>query len=279
MPELPEVEAVRRTIERALKGQKLVKVEVSDDRLVVTGCTPTALKERLEGATLKAVGRRGKTFWLDLDERGFVGGHLGMSGWVRELEVGEKRLHGHGKAPLDDENGPRFLKLRLQGENGRVVVMTDGRRLGRLWLSDGPAKDPKVKQLGPDTWTDPPTVATLAKRFEKKSAPLKAALLDQKLFAGVGNWVADEVCYQARLNPARLCNSLTEAEITELLRALKQILVLAVEVEADDSKYPETWLFAHRWGGKRGSQEIKGHKIMRETVAGRTTAWVPDLQK
>ncbi|MES1227885.1 MAG: hypothetical protein ABUL72_04385, partial [Armatimonadota bacterium] len=107
----------------------------------------------------------------------------------------------------------------------------------------------------------------------------KGALLDQSLFAGVGNWVADEVLYHAHINPARLCNTLAEAEIKALLKQLKVVLDVAVDAEADDNKYPATWLFSHRWGGKRGSQEINGHKIVRDTVAGRTTAWVPEVQK
>lgn len=278
MPELPEVEAVRRTYERALVGAKLVDVVATDDSIVFVG-GPSAVRDRLLGAELKAVGRRGKTFWLDLGSRGFVGCHLGMSGWAREIGVGEKRLHGHGRAPLDDENGPRFLKLGLVGDNGRTVAFTDGRRLGRIWLSDGPGRDTKIDQLGPDAWLEPPSVASVLKWFSRKKAPLKAALLDQTLFAGVGNWVADEVCYHARINPARLCLTLSEAEVGALLTSLKDVLDLAVDVEADDSRYPESWLFPHRWGGKRGSQEIAGHAIVRDTVAGRTTAWVPDIQR
>lgn len=278
MPELPEVEAVRRTYERALLGARLEKVVTRPDDIVFVGGADK-VRERLLGATVVAVGRRGKKFWLELGERGYVGLHLGMSGWAREIGVGEKRLHGHGKAPLDDENGPRFLKLGLVGSNDREVVFTDGRRLGRIWLSDGPGRDPKIDQLGPDAWLETPSVGTVSDWFARKKAPLKAALLDQTLFAGVGNWVADEVCYHAHLNPARLCLSLSQDDIAGLADALKKVLDLAVEVEADDSRYPAGWLFGHRWGGKRGSQEIDGHAIVRDTVAGRTTAWVPDLQR
>jgi formamidopyrimidine-DNA glycosylase len=278
MPELPEVEAVRRTYERALVEALLVEVVATDDSIVFVG-GPEPVAERLRGARLKGMGRRGKTFWFDLGERGFVGGHLGMSGWAREIGVGEKRLHGHGNAPLDDENGPRFLKLGLTGDNGRTVALTDGRRLGRIWLSDGPGRDAKIDQLGPDAWLETPSVESVLGWFARKKAPIKAALLDQSLFAGVGNWVADEVCYHARLNPARICQSLTEVEVVALIKALRDVLDLAVEVEADDSRYPAGWLFAHRWGGKRGSQEIDGHAIVRDTVAGRTTAWVPELQR
>ena len=108
--------------------------------------------------------------------------------------------------------------------------------------------------------------------------PIKAALLNQKLFAGVGNWIADEVLYQIKLSPHRFCNSLTDSEVKHLRTTLLRILRKAVEVEADATRFPKTWLFHHRWG-KQAETDAQGEALRFDTVGGRTTAWVPSRQK
>ena len=115
--------------------------------------------------------------------------------------------------------------------------------------------------------------------IHKRNAPIKAVLMDQTMMSGVGNWVADEVLYHARIAPKRLGSSLKPAESKKLKATILEILKKAVEVDADFEHFPETWLFHHRWGGKRGTQEIGGKRIVRETVGGRTTAWVPSVQR
>ncbi|MDK3161134.1 DNA-formamidopyrimidine glycosylase family protein [Kamptonema cortianum] len=280
MPELPEVETVRRTIERVLKGQRIVDAEVVPDEIVLQGREPEEVRAVVQGQVVTGAGRKGKYWWIELNERPWLFGHLGMAGWLREYGADTIRLREHGQAPLDDETGrPRFLKLRLRGEDGREIVMTDGRRLARLWLAESPEADPRVSQLGPDTWLELPDNSDLHKMLIKRKAPAKALLLDQKLFAGVGNWIADEVLYHSGIAPSRTGESLTVQEVSRLRDALKMVLDLAVEVGADASQYPKSWLFHYRWGGKGGDEEIEGHPIIRETIGSRTTAWVPSKQK
>ncbi|MCW5935932.1 MAG: hypothetical protein KIT11_01315 [Fimbriimonadaceae bacterium] len=281
MPELPEVEAVRRLLERVVAGRRIVQANAADDPIVFKGSSEPVVAALL-GARVKAVGRKGKVFWLELEDGPAVMGHLGMSGWIREVSgTGpEKRLVSHGNAPLDDPEGqPRFLKLRLATDEQRTVAFTDARRLGRVWLASSAAEDPMLRALGPDAWLEPYNPPRLAKALAGRTAPIKSLLLDQRLFAGVGNWVADEVLYQARIAPARPAGTLNAKERGALVRALKTVLDLAVEVEADADRYPEGWLFHHRWGGRRGKDEIEGRPIRRETIGGRTAAWVPSLQR
>lgn len=281
MPELPEVESVRRVMERVLVGQTIAHVEIADDPIVLSKVPSSVVEQRLAGARVQAVGRKGKLWWIALEEEPWLYGHLGMSGWIRQTGIErEKRLVSHGKAKLDDDEGnPRFLKMRLTTEAGGQVVLTDGRRLARLWLGEHSDREPKVLALGPDAWTAPLSVSKLAAIFQRRSAPIKALLLDQTLFAGVGNWVADEVLYHARISPNRPASSLTMHEIDELANCLQSVLTRAVEVDAESSAFPSDWLFHVRWGGSKGSSEIGGRTIRRDTVGGRTTAWVPDLQK
>ncbi len=280
MPELPEVETVRRIFDRVLTGKKIVEAEVVPDDIVLKGTSAESLQARLQGATVVGTGRKGKYWWIDLGDRGVLFGHLGMAGWVREIGAHTIRIREHGNAPLDDANGrPKFLKLRLRAEDGREVVMTDGRRLARLWEGDSVEGDKKLKALGPDMWTDLPTTEALFEKLKKKKAPMKAILLDQKVFAGVGNWIADEVLYQAGIAPKRLGSSMTLEEVEILREKLWEILDLAVQVGADKEKFPETWIFGSRWGGAKGEEFFQGEPLVREQVGGRTTAWVPTRQK
>jgi len=281
MPELPEVETVCRVMRHALQGKRITEVEVVRDPIVFASFSPKAIEKALLDRTVRAVGRRGKFFWLILDGDGpTVFGHLGMSGWVREVGIQGTRLHGHGRAPFDDTEGrPRFLKLGVRTRSGSGIVLTDPRRLGRVWLSASPEHDLRVKRLGPDAYDALPTAPELVALFGRRRIPIKAVLLDQSTLAGIGNWVADEVLYQARLAPQRSASSLDAVEVKALRRAIVAVLARAVKAGADHARFPKSWLFEHRWGGSRGSERIGGQRIVREQVGGRTTAWVPSRQR
>ena len=260
-------------------GKKIAAAEFVEDDIVMKGLSPQFLHDAVVGQTVKAVGRKGKYFWLELDEKPWLFAHLGMAGWLREIGEPTIRLREHGEAPMEDETGrPRFLKMMLIAEDGRKVAMTDGRRLSRIWLAESPNHG-AIAKLGADVFLDLPSVDEIYKKVVKRNAPLKAILLDQAVFAGVGNWIADEVLYVARLRPSRLGSSLTETEAKKLRDAIKFVVDHAVEVGADKEKFPDTWLFHSRWGGKKGDDVIGGEQIVREQIGGRTTAWVPTLQK
>jgi formamidopyrimidine-DNA glycosylase len=281
MPELPEVETVCRLMRKALRGKRITRVEVAGDALFFSGLASSAIERALLRRTVREVGRHGKFFWLTLDGDGpTVFGHLGMSGWIRAVGKQGTRLQGHGDAPFDGEDGrPRFLKLGIYTRAGSGIVLTDPRRLGRVWLGSSPAADSRVKRLGRDAFDDLPSLSDLRTLFARRRIPIKAVLLDQSALAGIGNWIADEVLYQARIAPKRSAVSLTAAETAALRRAIRSVLARAVEVGADHRQFPKSWLFEHRWGGTRGAAQIGGQTIVREEVGGRTTAWVPTRQK
>lgn len=280
MPELPEVETVRRTLSRVLQGRRIVRAEVVRDEIMMFGVDPEVIRQAIEGRVVTEVGRLGKYWWLEFEEKPWLYGHLGMAGWVRELGAPTIRLREHGNAPMEDEAGrPRFLKLLLETEDGGRVAFTDGRRLGRLWLSTDHTSDKRMDRLGRDVYNDLPSQKELHSILSKRKAPIKALLLDQKLFPGVGNWIADEVLYWAKISPKRLGNELTAAQVKALRTSLVEVIAKAVEVGADKAQFPKNWLFHVRWDGKRGHEFIDGMPIVRETVGGRTTAWVPKVQK
>ncbi len=281
MPELPEVESVCRLMKKTLVGKRIARVEVVRDPIVFSKDSPNAVENALVGRTVDAIGRRGKFFWIRLRGPGpTLFGHLGMSGWIREVGSQGTRLHVHGAAPFEDPDGtPRFLRLLIEVRGGHGIAFTDPRRLGRIWLGGAPETEPRVKRLGRDAYEDLPTVAELLVMLGRRKLPIKAVLLDQSALAGIGNWVADEVLYQSKIAPKRLASSLDEREAAALRRAIASVLHHAVKVGADSDRYPKSWLFRHRWGGARGATRIGGQTIVREEVGGRTTAWVPSRQK
>jgi formamidopyrimidine-DNA glycosylase len=278
MPELPEVESVRRLLERVLVTQEIADAEVVPDDIVFGKADPTWIREAIVGKTVLAVGRRGKVFWLELAGKTWLVGHLGMSGWVREVGGHEHRLLNHGNAPLDDPEGrPRFLKLLLTAANGRSVAFTDGRRLARYSIQmDQLELGPNV---GRDVLLEPYSASELTSVLASRKGPIKSLLLDQVLFAGIGNWVADEVLYHAGIAPQRTGASLKPSEITGLSETILSIVEQAVAVNAESDQFPPDWLFHVRWGGKNGTAQIGGDAIVRESIGGRTTAWVPARQR
>lgn len=286
MPELPEVETVRRHMETALKGKKIKEVQAEEDKYLFAFTSANEVRKALEGAKVTGSGRRGKYFWLELNRKPWPIIHLGMSGNVAILKAKETGAHqkawgGRKRGGKNPEVDQRlwFCRLLLVASDKTEVGVTDPRRFGRMWLADDPLKHPRIAKLGNDPLVDFPSAKELQKKLSRRKAPIKAVLLDQGLFAGIGNWLADEILYQSRLAPDRLANELTLAQIQTIRTKTLAILKKAVAVGADYERFPSSWLFSHRWGKKANSKVAAGHAIEHTTIGGRTTAWVPDIQK
>ena len=112
-----------------------------------------------------------------------------------------------------------------------------------------------------------------------RSAPIKAVLLDQSVAAGVGNWIADEVLYQAGVDPRRRASTLTDAELRRVRERIRSVVATAVRYNSDSDRFPRHWLFHDRWGKKAMAMTSRGQPIRYATVGGRTTAWVPTVQR
>ncbi|HET8647547.1 MAG TPA: DNA-formamidopyrimidine glycosylase family protein, partial [Vicinamibacteria bacterium] len=237
MPELPEVEEARRLVRRRLVGRRLVEVAAREDPIVFAGLGPQRVVKALRGRSVRGVGRRGKHFWLELDRRPWPSFHFGMSGWL--------------EAYRDPKARPKFWRLEMVTGDGWRVAYADVRRFGRVRLQQDPPHEPPVSRLGFDPLLDLPSAAELRALLARRAAPIKAVLLDQSVFAGVGNWIADEVLYQAALRPHRPASSLSAAEVARLRSRLSFVVRRAVDVHANSERFPRTWLFHHRWGGRK----------------------------
>jgi formamidopyrimidine-DNA glycosylase len=279
MPELPEVDVARLAARRVAVGRRITGVWCAKDPIVFEGLPPARLRRALRGRRVLAVRRHGKHFWFELDRRPWLCLHFGMTGGLHTSRTPGVKLVSSGRRRPAETWPPRFARLRLTFDDGGELVIADARRLGRIRLRDDPRREPPISLLGFDAlWELPPPPRFVA-LLRERSAPVKAVLLDQSFAAGVGNWIADEVLYQARIAPRRPARSLSAAEARRLRAALRSVLTTAVRLRADGDRFPRTWLFHHRWDRDAGALTTRGEKIRRVTIAGRTAAWVPAVQR
>ncbi len=279
MPELPEVEAARHAALAVARGRRIVGVDVVADPIMYEGVAPARWKRALLGRRVLRVHRHGKHLWFELDRRPWPVIHFGMTGGIHTPLAGTVRLVSHGKRPPRTEWPPRFTKLVLRFDDGGELAVADARRLGRLRLRADPPTEPPVSLLGFDALLGLPSFAAFRDLVRARSAPMKALLLDQSFAAGVGNWIADEVLYQARIDPRRRAGTLSDDEIRRLRHRLRAVIVVSVRARNDSARYPRTWLFHDRWGKNPKAYTARGEKIRHDTVGGRTTAWVPAVQR
>jgi formamidopyrimidine-DNA glycosylase len=264
VPELPEVEAGRRIAERVLAGRKIACVHTVQDTIVYHGIPPRTFAATLKGRTVIGVHRKGKQLWMELDRRPWPGFHFGMTGSFQEYSARQDR--------------PAFWKIELITTAGQRLAMINKRRLGRIRLFNDPVREDPIAGLGFDPLYEMQDAAGFVESVRKRKVPIKVLLLDQSFTAGVGNWIADEVLYQARIAPRRRADQLSRKEVQSIRACLKRIIHRAVQVDADAERFPRTWLFHHRWGKKKSAVTARGEKVRFDTIGGRTTAWVPDRQ-
>ncbi|MEM6930161.1 MAG: DNA-formamidopyrimidine glycosylase family protein [Myxococcota bacterium] len=279
MPELPEAEHTRGVLQRTLAGRRIAEVEVAEDPIVYDGVPTAQVEEWLVGREVAETHRRGKYLWLELSEAPHLIVHLGMTGTVRTRGDEPLNLESSPKHP-DHSWPPRFTKLRLVTTDGDEVAYTNARRLGRLLFRGDPANERPIAKLGFDPLTDMPGREAFAQRIGRRSrAVLKALLLDQGFSAGVGNWIADEVLYQARIDPQRRAGTLSEQEVETLRKTIRRVVLTAVKADARKDRFPKGWLFHRRWGKKEDATTADGEPIAFVEIGGRTTAWVPGVQR
>jgi formamidopyrimidine-DNA glycosylase len=210
MPELPEVETIRAQLAPRLEGRTLLRVEILDPRLT-RPYDLFEIAEELEGDVVGAVERRGKYLLLRLASGRGLLVHLRMTGGFHWQPV------THERAVLDLDDGAR-------------LAYRDVRRFGTWLVLEGGELEPYlVAKNGPEPLGSRFTSAWLAAQLERRRAPLKAVLLDQRVVAGLGNIYADEALWRARVNPLRQANGLTAAEVARLVRTIRTALRTGIE--------------------------------------------------
>jgi len=273
MPELPEVETVRRALEMHVRGRRVLSVEAKPVQLR-RPLDPERLGAALTGAQLDMPRRRGKHLLVDVAERGTLMVHLGMTG---RLVLAEP-----------DHEPPRHTHLTLGLDSGRVLRFVDPRRFGLVhWLEPGQeAHDPSLVRLGLEP-LDPDLPLLLPQLLRSRRAPVKSLLLDQHLVAGVGNIYANEALWRAGITPDRAGSKISTQRLSTLARVLREVLTEAIAAGGTTirdfaSLGTEAGMFAIRlrvYGRDGEPCPTCATLIRRSVLAGRSTFFCPRCQR
>lgn len=298
MPELPEVAALAHALEKEVKSRRLLHIITKEqgggpreglyDDLVFSKAEEEAVHHAMEGKVLVGVGRKGKHLWMELSssssQQGKRGGgkggggdkqcvlfHMGMTGSL---------LYRHTSIPqyrsftLDASQWPpKHCKAEFVFEGDIHLAFCDQRRWGRLLLlppGKSPEEEAPVRDLAPDAWKELPPLHVFQPLLQGGKSgsglPVKAALLDQnKIVSGVGNWVADEVLYQAKVDPAKKCSALSNTEIQAIHDKIHYVCDTACQANAQSEAFPPEWLFHFRWTNKAKASTLLSLKKREET--------------
>ena len=216
--------------------------------------------------------------------------HFGMAGWfhIRNMET---QYYKPNASKNSADWPPKYWKFALstaEGPDKCEAAFVDFRRFARIRLIHCPADEIRtlspLKENGPDPVQDKDVLTEewLSQKLGSKHVPVKALLLDQANISGIGNWVGDEILYNAKIHPEQYSNTLSATQIKQLHKSIRYVCDFAVDNLADSNKFPEEWLFKHRWGkGKKDSASTlpNGSKFVFLTVGGRTSCVVPSVQK
>ncbi len=288
MPELPEVETIRRQLEPELTGRTLVGATVLDERwtrpersaLIVAG---------LLGRRIESVGRRGKYLLVGLDDGATLVMHLRMTGNLLLAERGEeaRRLGGARLYESESPTGPSHLRAEIELDDGRLLQFTDPRRFGHASLLPAGELDPYLdSRIGVEPLQEEMTAELIGRIAEGRRAPLKSFLLDQKGIAGIGNIYADEALHRAELHPLSPAGSMRPMH----WEALREGIVEALEEGLRNGGASIDDYLDSR--GEQGSMQDEflvhtragrdcprcGERINRIVVSGRSTYFCPGCQ-
>ncbi|MFH1767689.1 MAG: bifunctional DNA-formamidopyrimidine glycosylase/DNA-(apurinic or apyrimidinic site) lyase [Candidatus Omnitrophota bacterium] len=208
MPELPEVETIKRRLIKEIVNRRIKKIVIKDSRLI-KGIPPKIFKKRVEGKKIQDISRRGKVLIIKLDKSLFLIFHLRISGWI---------IVGRGEE--------RFSRLAFFLSDNKILHFCDQRVLGEIKLIDDWRKLPLIKRMGPELF-DINKEAFVA-LFKERTTRVHPLLMNQEFIAGVGNIYAQEVLFLAGLHPGRKVSSLTKGELEKIYCFLNFVLKAAI---------------------------------------------------
>ena len=293
MPELPEVETVRRGLEPWLVGARIDKVTLNRPNLRFP--FPDGLAKAIEGTTVVSVGRRAKYLLLLLDNGKTVLSHLGMTGSWRFAEHGidkPPRYYEPGEEPKHDH---MVWEISHPKHGHSHLIYADPRRFGFIDLYDDIADSPYLKDLGPEPLGNDFNAAEMAEKFTGKKTPIKSALLDQRVVAGLGNIYVAEALHRSHILPTILAGTLVTAKgkpkaaLEDLAHAVRQVLIEAIEVGGStlrDFRNAQggSGYFQHRFAvydreGQPCPTPLCSGTVQRIVQSGRSTFFCPVCQK
>ena len=259
MPELPEVATYQKFFEQAALHRRVVSVVVHELRVVLA--SPETLEKRLVGQTFVSTKRIGKQLFVELSGGAWLTLHFGMTGSLRYYR--------------DREDTPRFAKVVWGLDDGFFVAFCCPRILGRVGIADNLETFRKKKKLGQDAQRI--TREEFSQRLAGRKGLIKPLLLNQSLVAGLGNWIVDEILYQAKIHPMTPANQLSESDVARIYDKMQHVLETAIRHEARYEDFPRDFLVTYRWL-ERDGHPLQQKNIERMVVGGRSTYYCPDEQ-
>lgn len=231
MPELPEVETIRRDLEKKIAGQKIKDIAILATKSVHN--KKADFLSALVGNNFKHIERRGKLLMFALNKTGkyaYLLAHLKMTGQLIYRNKKQILAGGHSQTAMDTNVPNKFTRVIFTFGDGGQLFFNDLRRFGYLKLVSKEEKEKIVKNnFGIEPLTPDYIFESFAELFQKRQTNIKAFLLNQKLISGIGNIYADEACFEAKVLPTRKVNSLTPQEIKKLFKCVEDILRMAIE--------------------------------------------------
>ncbi|MGB3627421.1 MAG: bifunctional DNA-formamidopyrimidine glycosylase/DNA-(apurinic or apyrimidinic site) lyase [Henriciella sp.] len=224
MPELPEVETVRRGLSPVMDGRTILSVQLNRPDLRFP--LPAQFADRLSGARIDRLGRRSKFLVAELSSGDALIMHLGMSGRFTITDSGQLGEFHHEVAP-----DPKHDHVIFHMEGGQTVTYNDPRRFGfmELWPLAQMETYPRLAGLGPEPLSNTFSHAWLNEALKGKTGPIKSVLLDQRTIAGLGNIYVCEALYRAKISPRRRANTVPGERAARLTRAINDVIAEAIE--------------------------------------------------
>jgi formamidopyrimidine-DNA glycosylase len=274
MPELPEVETVRRLIAPHCIDQRIAGVDLGDFTGVLETDLPFDPITAMIGASILSVQRRGKYLFFPLDTELWLTIHLRMTGRLIVKDAGD--------VPI------RFEHIAIHLGSGEDLRFGDQRKFGRVTLLDKERIDVLSDRLGPEPFDRKLTARVLHERLGRRPGSIKGSLLDQGLIAGLGNIYVDEALWRSRIHPLTASHSLDETSLRRLLRAIQYVLRLSIQNQGTtfssfENPYGErgnnaSYLKVYGRSGERAICDRCGGPLERTVVAGRGTVFCPHCQ-
>ncbi len=267
MPELPEVETYRRYFEETSLHQPIADVYVQDTKLLTTDYD--TLVSQLRNRQFIGTKRIGKNLFAQLDAPYWLHFHFGMTGDLAYFR--------------DEEDTPRFARIVFKFANGFKLGFLCPRKFERIGIVADIDEYLLRKKINKDALEI--TVEELTRTLTKRKAPIKSVLLDQSTVAGIGNWIVDEVLFQAKIQPERIASQLTDNEVINIHTAMRLVIQTAIERQANYDDFPANFLIHARGWGRQGSESTIGicpecgQPISIIKVGGRTTFFCADRQQ
>jgi formamidopyrimidine-DNA glycosylase len=234
MPELPEVETIRRDLEERLPGKKIKEVEIHKERMV-KGISPQQLAKELAGKEVKHLRREGKIVIIELKEEKYLLIHLKMTGQLIYEDKKETVAGGHSREEetLEEAVGGelpnKYTHVIFEFQDGGCLYFNDLRQFGYIKLIEAKELEKIREDQGVDPLAEEFDAEYLADVLKKRSTEIKKVLMDQKVIAGIGNIYADEILFDAGVRPDRSASNVSDQEIEEIVDSAKKILKKAIE--------------------------------------------------